>query len=101
MLDEGSQSSADTAVLFGHNGGPDMEAERLFALIGPRPTPKPTVFQCGAPWTGHASDAELIRLGLVQTRIERRERALKELRAERTKIMMRCVRRMRRDRGLD
>jgi len=82
----------------GHNGGPDMEAERLFEIIGPRPKTAPAVFQCGAPWTAYATDSELKRLGVVQARIERRKRALEALRKERTKVMMRCVRRMRRER---
>lgn len=85
----------------GHNHGPDMEAEQLFEMLGPRPSAAPVAFQCGAPWTAYASDAELKRLGLVQGRIERREEALRQLRKERTLIMMRCVRRMRRERGVE
>lgn len=83
----------------GHNGGPDMTAQRWFEIIGPKADTAIEVFECGAPWTAHASDDELKRLGTLQRRIKTRERALKELRAERTRIMMRCVRRMRRKEG--
>ncbi len=56
-------------------------------------------FQCGAPWTGHADEAELHRLARLQGRIARREEALRELKAERALIMNRCIRRMRRKDG--
>ena len=88
-----------TQVGIGHNGGPDMDVRQLFKLIGPRKDALPEIFEGGAPWTGHASDEELKRLGTVQGRIARRERALKELKAERTRIMNRCIRRMRRKDG--
>lgn len=93
--------SVSSTARLGHNGGPDIEAQRLFEIIGPRDPDQPSVFQCGAPWTKHAEDLELIRLGKLQSRIERREQALRELRAERTKIMMRCIRRMRRKSGVE
>lgn len=93
--------TADAAAQFGHNGGPDMEAERLFEIIGPRSKSTPAVFQCGAPWTRFASDAELKRLGVLEGRLTRLDRRAKEIRKERTKVMMRCVRRMRRERGVE
>lgn len=83
----------------GHNGGPDMSVAYWFALIGPRPTETVLPFDCGAPWTGHATDEELKRLGTLQGRITRREKALQELRAERKRIMKRCITRMRRSVG--
>lgn len=89
---------APTAQI-GHNGGPDMEAERLFAIIGPRTDTLVEPFQLGAPWTGHATDEELKRLGVLQRRIEMRKRIIKEATTERQKIMNRCIRRMRREQG--
>lgn len=83
----------------GHNGGPDMDAQKLFELIGPRQDEPVEPFERGAPWTAHADDDELKRLGVLQGRITRRERALRELKAERTRIMNRCIRRMRRKDG--
>lgn len=84
----------------GHNGGPDL-AEVIARALGPRPRVAPVAFQCGAPWTAHASEDELRRLGCLEGRIVRRQQALSDLRAERTKIMMRCVRRMRRKRVVE
>jgi hypothetical protein len=83
----------------GHNGGPSLDVEQMLALVGPKPQQEPAVFDCGAPWTGYAEDAELMRLGALQGRIERKQQSLSEDRKERTKIMMRCIRRMRRERG--
>lgn len=83
----------------GHNGGPDAEAMQLFELIGPRPTVAIPAFECGAPWTAYATEAELKRLGTLQARITRREKALSEMKAERTRIMNRNIRRMRRAKG--
>lgn len=89
----------------GHNGCPDPEADtdavalRLFDLLGPRRIETVVPFECGAPWTGHAADAELRRLAKLQRRIELREHALHELKTERRKIMSRCIRRMRRESG--
>lgn len=83
----------------GHNGGPSMTAQRLFEIVGPKQDTAIELFECGAPWTAYAKDEELKRLGTLQRRISVRERALKDLRAERTRIMMRCVRRMRRKEG--
>ena len=72
-----------------------------FKAIGPRVVEAITPFQCGAPWTAFADDIQLRRLARLQARIERKERALSELKVERRKIMQCCIRRMRRDRGLD
>lgn len=82
-----------------HNGGPDAEALRLFELIGPRSVVTIAPFECGAPWTGYATETELKRLGKLQARINRREQSLKEMKAERTLIMNRNIRRMRRADG--
>lgn len=98
------QQATCTAVAtaqIGHNGGPDMALEELLKTIGPKRKLKPSVFQCGAPWTAHATDAELISLGILQGQIERTESRLKELRAKRTTFMMRCIRRMRRALGMN
>lgn len=67
---------------------------RLFELIGPRRSETAVPFECGAPWTGHATAAELKRLAKLQTRIWLREQALKEMKAERRRIMKRCIQRM-------
>jgi len=88
--------TAQGLVNGGHNGGPVDEATRLYRLIGPRPVVAIVPFECGAPWTGYATDAELLRLGKIQARINRREQSLKEMKAERTLIMNRCIRRNRR-----
>lgn len=93
--------AVDTTAQMGHNGGPDLEAEHLYQIIGPKEKSAPEVFDCGAPWTAHASRQELLELARVQGWIVRREQALRELRARRTRIMMRCVRRMRREKGLN
>lgn len=81
----------------GHNGGPRLID--LVKAIGPKPKREPVLFACGAAWTAFANRVELLRLARLQARIEMRETAIAELRAERTKIMMRCIRRMRRAEG--
>jgi len=90
----------------GHNGAPDDGAltlddlaMRLFEVIGPRTDLEIEPFECGAPWTAFATEEELKRLGTLQARIIRREQALKELKAERKRIMNRNIRRMRRADG--
>jgi hypothetical protein len=88
----------------GHNGGPaldDLRAELLFELIGKRKADTALPFKCGAPWTGHASEVELKRLAKLHGRITRRKQSLKELEAERKRIMNRCIKRMRRANGKD
>lgn len=60
----------------GHNGAPDDVAltlddlaMRLFEVIGPRADLEIEPFECGAPWTAHATEEELKRLGTLQARI--------------------------------
>lgn len=89
--------AADDAAQIGHNGGPRLID--LVRAVGPKEKRAPVLFGCGAPWTAFAKKVELLRLARLQARIEMREQAIAELRAERTKIMMRCVRRMRRSEG--
>lgn len=91
--------AAHAVAGIGHNGGPDAEALRLFELIGPKSVVAIVPFECGAPWTGYTTEAELKRLGKLQARINRREQSLKEMKAERTLIMNRNIRRMRRTDG--
>jgi hypothetical protein len=77
-----------------------LTARDWFKVIGPRVGDAIKPFQCGAPWTAFAQDCELRRLARLQARIDRKQRALAELKANRRQIMVRCVRRMRRERGL-
>ena len=77
-----------------------MTAKDWFKVIGPKVADAIKPFQCGAPWTAFAKDCELRRLARLQARIDRKQRALSELKADRRQIMVRCVRRMRRERGL-
>ena len=51
--------TAQDDVGIGHNGGPELTVEQMFALVGPRKFTVIEPFQCGAPWTGHATDDEL------------------------------------------
>ena len=94
-------SAVQDAPGIGHNRPPDDEAERWLKLIGPREPEARQPFQCGAPWTGHATEEELRRLARLQVRIEIRQRAVAEMIAERRRIMNRCIRRMRRSDGKD
>jgi len=59
------------------------------------------LFGLKAAWLRFAKERELARLAKLHVRIELKERALKDLRAERTMIMNRCIRRMRRAAGKD
>lgn len=99
-------TAGQTIAGIGHNGAPVVSAlsvndlaKHLFEAIGPRCDTAIPPFECGAPWTGYATDADLKRLGKLQARIIRRERALKELRAERKRIMEKNIKRMRRANG--
>lgn len=90
----------------GHNGAPsdkpltiDELAMRLFDLIGPRNDTAIEPFECGAPWTAHATEADLKRLGKLQGRINRRAQSDKEDKAERKRIMNKNIKRMRRANG--
>jgi hypothetical protein len=67
--------------------------------MGHNRPPKPKLFGLKAAWLKYASGRELKRLAKLHVRIERREQALVDLRAERSKIMNRCIRRMRRKAG--
>lgn len=82
----------------GHNGGPDLEAERLYELIGPKPKEAPVTFECGADWTNAATKKELRRVARLTAWIERAERRLRELRALRKVIRDRCIKRRQRAR---
>lgn len=66
----------------GHNGGPHAP---LFGLY--------------AAWLRYADQRELRRLAKLHIRIERKKTALRDLTAERQRIMNRCIRRMRRSKG--
>lgn len=78
----------------------DREAERLAALIGSNGGPplfEP--FGIDAPWFQFAEAEEVERLAKLHVRIERRKLILSEDVGERTLIMKRCIRRMRRAAG--
>lgn len=83
-------STAQIASMMGHNNPPPEK------VIKPSPD---SVFGLRAAWLRFAEKRELVRLVKLHVRIERKEQALKDLRAERTKIMSRCIRRMRRASG--
>lgn len=69
--------------MIGHNGGP----------------PPDEPFGLSAAWLRFANHMELRRLAKLHVRIERKKRSMKDLTDERRKIMMRCIRRMRRQEG--
>ena len=96
-----SNCTPRSGVQIGHNGGPDIEAERLFALIGPKMPDEPVVFDCGADWTLAANDDELVYVAKIAGRIQRREAAIKEMRRNIKRVRDRCIRRRRRQKGLD
>lgn len=56
-------------------------------------------FGLRALWLHFANELELRRLAKLQQRIEQKKHALADLTEERTKIMNRCIRRMRRAKG--
>jgi hypothetical protein len=66
----------------GHNGPPQSEP-----------------FGLQAAWLRFSDRIELRRLAKLHLRIERKKQSIKELTAERQKIMNRCIRRMRRADG--
>ncbi|NQY62091.1 hypothetical protein [Cognatishimia sp.] len=78
-----------------------MEAERLFALIGPKSPDEPVVFDCGVDWTLAANDDELLHVAKIAGRIQRREAAIKEMRKDIKRVRDRCIRRRRRQKGKD
>ncbi len=93
------QNVPESGTLIGHNGGPDMEAERLHALLGPRkPDPIPAV-DSGAPWTAYATPKELKRVATLDAWLFRLKSREGIIRAMRRVIMRRCIRRMRVDLG--
>jgi hypothetical protein len=71
----------------------------LYKVIGPRTATAIEPFECGAPWTAHASETDLKRLGKLQGRINRRAQSDKEDKAERKRIMDKNIKRMRRANG--
>ncbi|MCG7574872.1 hypothetical protein MHM39_14970 [Phaeobacter sp. CNT1-3] len=80
---EEDRKVAEMAAMIGDNGGPPLEQP----------------FGIDAPWLRYADEADLARLAKLQPRISRRKAILAETIAERTKIMNRCIRRMRRAGG--
>lgn len=56
-------------------------------------------FGLRAAWLAHANEDELRRLAVLHLRITRRKRSLDEMVGERTTIMNRCIKRMRRSQG--
>ena len=74
--------AAQAGAGIGHNGGPALEP-----------------FGLRAAWLRFATLLELRRLARLHLRIQRRQRSLEEMVAERRLIMNRCIRRMRRAHG--
>lgn len=62
--------------------------------VPPRTAPK--LFGIGAAWLRFATELELRRLAVLHVRIERKKRALADIRAERDVIARRCEKRMQR-----
>lgn len=58
----------------------------------------PKLFGIGAAWLRFATELELRRLAVLHVRIERKKRALADIRAERDVIARRCEKRMQRTR---
>lgn len=74
--------TTQTPAGIGHNGGPTTP---LFGLH--------------AAWLRFAEEVELRRLAKLHLRIERKKASMEVLVSERQRIMNRCIRRMRRDKG--
>ena len=64
--------------------------------VAPKRAPK--LFGIGAAWLRFATEVELRRLAVLHVRIERKKRALADIRAERDVIAKRCEKRMQRTR---
>lgn len=85
-------SEAEAPAGIGHNN-PPREPEKKAAGAASEP------FGLRAAWLRFAHERELRRLAKLHVRIAMKERALAEIRKERTMIMNRCIRRMRRASG--
>ena len=105
MLDQIEREADARLPVTGRHDAPEISkpitAMDWFRAIGPRVSKVVKPFQGGALWTAYADDAQLRRLARLQARIERKQTTLSELKQERRSIMQCCVKRMRRDRGLD
>jgi hypothetical protein len=78
----------------------ENQARRIAGLIGDNggpPLAEP--FGISAPWFQFANPEEVERLAKLHVRIERRQMIVSDDIGERTKIMNRCIRRMRRAAG--
>ncbi len=94
--------AAVTAAQMRHNGGPlleDVNARKVLELLEPKEELQ--LQNCGAPWTAHVDDADLVSVAKYDRRIALRMREVEKLREGRRKIMMKGVRRMRRAKGLN
>jgi hypothetical protein len=76
----------------------DATAQKRIGMGHNRP-PKSAPFGLTAAWLRFANGLEVKRLAKLHVRIKRKEQALADLRKQRTKIMNRCIRRMRRSAG--
>jgi len=85
----------------GHNGGPETDLQRMYQMVGPKKTTPAPTYQCGAPWTGYATDDELKELGKRQARVDMKQAVIDAEKAEMRKTRGRCIKRMRRDQGKD
>jgi hypothetical protein len=96
----GKPNSEDEVVINRHDQicVVDLTVQKPIGM-GHNCPPRPKLFGLKAAWLKFADGRELKRLAKLHVRIERREQALADLRAERTKIMNRCIRRMRRKAG--
>jgi hypothetical protein len=64
--------------------------------VGSNRSRRASPFGLEAAWLRHTDAKELRRLAKLHVRIEQKEKSLRDLRNERTRIMNRCIRRMRR-----
>lgn len=83
--------TAHKSMMIGHNKPPKDNENKVHKSS--------KLFGLKAAWLRFANERELARLAKLHVRIERKERALQDLRTERKVIMNRCIRRMRRASG--
>ena len=92
---------ADTATKLRAAKSAAQTAREIYRILGPAIKKTLTPYKLGAPWTYYASNDQLLRAAKLTERIERYEALARDARKERRRIMQTCVRRMRRERGVE